>query len=558
MPTSTLDAVSHTSRRRLRVALPVAMLAFALVAVPAFAGPYDDEIADLRTDIVGREADIANQQDLLADFIADRLDRIAGYEENLVDLDQQIVDTDALIGAKDTELRILPIRLELLADRFIHVLASRTEPAMLHQTMAIDAYLRNNERMNTVLTQSAHLTADSLEGVRDRMLYDSVIEESQRRLDLVDAELRLSGEAVRGLQILVAEAEERRLEAVDARSDTVDSKPPVRMAIAKERTAIAKERTAIADAIADAQTAIAGYEAEILRLERLAVTRTWTGVQGIDLERPALAVKIDNVTRAHPQSGVNVADVVYEEIVEGGVTRLVAVFQSTSADMVGPVRSARTSDPPLLAAFDHPLFAYSGANRGTRTVLAESTITDVGYDALTNEYWRDRSRRPPHNLYTSTDALWAHHSGRTAVPPAPFIHRYPEQPLHPSAESATGVSIDFGLTEVDYDWNGTGWARTHGGNPHVDDEGVRVAPANVVVQFVAYGWSKADSRSPEARTTGTGVAWVFTDSHVVVGEWNRPDESLPATFSADGETIRLSPGNTWVALARKNTATWRD
>ena len=558
MPTSTLDAVSHTSRRRLRVALPVAMLAFALVAVPAFAGPYDDEIADLRTDIVGREADIANQQDLLADFIADRQDRIAGYEENLVDLDQQIVDTDALIGAKDTELRILPIRLELLADRFIHVLASRTEPAMLHQTMAIDAYLRNNERMNTVLTQSAHLTADSLEGVRDRMLYDSVIEESQRRLDLVDAELRLSGEAVRGLQILVAEAEERRLEAVDARSDTVDSKPPVRMAIAKERTAIAKERTAIADAIADAQTAIAGYEAEILRLERLAVTRTWTGVQGIDLERPALAVKIDNVTRAHPQSGVNVADVVYEEIVEGGVTRLVAVFQSTSADMVGPVRSARTSDPPLLAAFDHPLFAYSGANRGTRTVLAESTITDVGYDTLTDEYWRDKSRRPPHNLYTSTDALWAHHSGRTAVPPAPFIHRYPEQPLHPSAESATGVSIDFGLTEVDYDWNGTGWARTHGGNPHVDDEGVRVAPANVVVQFVAYGWSKADSRSPEARTTGTGVAWVFTDGHVVVGEWNRPDESLPAIFSADGETIRLSPGTTWVALARKNTATWRD
>jgi hypothetical protein len=322
--------------------------------------------------------------------------------------------------------------------------------------------------------------------------------------------------------------------------------------------AIAKERTAIADAIADAQTAIAGYEAEILRLERLAVARTWTGVQGIDLERPALAVKIDNVTRAHPQSGVNVADVVYEEIVEGGVTRLVAVFQSTSADMVGPVRSARTSDPPLLAAFDHPLFAYSGANRGTRTELAESTITDVGYDTLTDEYWRDRSRRPPHNLYTSTDALWAHHSGRTAVPPAPFIHRYPEQPLHPSAESATGVSIDFGLTEVDYEWNGTGWARTHGGNPHVDDEGVRVAPANVVVQFVAYGWSKADSRSPEARTTGTGMAWVFTDGHVVVGEWNRPDESLPATFSADGEAIRLSPGNTWVALARKNTATWRD
>ena len=548
MPTSTLDAVSHTRRRR--IALPIAVLVVGLATVPAVAGPYDDEIADLRTDIVGREAEIADQRDR----IEDQHDLISRYEDDLVSLDQQIVDTDALIGAEDTELLILPVRMELLADRFIQVLASRTEPAMLHQTMAIDAYLRNNERMNAVLTQSAHLAADSLDGVRDRMLYDSVIEESQRRLDLIDAELRLSADAVRGLWVLVDEAEERRLQAVDARSDTVDSKPAIRVAIADARTAIADARTAIGEY----EAAIGEYEAEILGLERLAVARTWTGVQGIDLERPALAVKIDNVTRAHPQSGVNVADVVYEEIVEGGVTRLVAVFQSTSADMVGPVRSARTSDPPLLAAFDHPLFAYSGANRGTRTVLAESTITDVGYDALTNEYWRDRSRRPPHNLYTSTDALWAHHSGRTAVPPAPFIHRYPEQPLHPSAESATGVSIDFGLTEVDYDWNGTGWARTHGGNPHVDDKGVRVAPANVVVQFVSYGWSKADSRSPEARTTGTGVAWVFTDGHVVVGEWNRPDESLPATFSADGETIRLSPGNTWVALARKNTATWRD
>jgi len=548
MPTSTLDAVSQTRRRR--IALPIAVLVVGLATVPAVAGPYDDEIGDLRTDIVGREAEIADQRDR----IEDQHDLISRYEDDLVSLDQQIVDTDALIGAEDTELLILPVRMELLADRFIQVLASRTKPAMLHQTMAIDAYLRNNERMNAVLTQSAHLAADSLDGVRDRMLYDSVIEESQRRLDLIDAELRLSADAVRGLRVLVDEAEERRLQAVDARSNTVDSKPAIRVAIGDARTAIADARTAIGGYEAE----IGGYEAEILRLERLAVARTWTGVQGIDLERPALAVKIDNVTRAHPQSGVNVADVVYEEIVEGGVTRLVAVFQSTSADMVGPVRSARTSDPPLLAAFDHPLFAYSGANRGTRTELAESTITDVGYDTLTDEYWRDRSRRPPHNLYTSTDALWAHHSGRTAVPPAPFIHRYPEQPLHPSAESATGVSIDFGLTEVDYDWNGTGWARTHGGNPHVDDEGVRVAPVNVVVQFVAYGWSKADSRSPEARTTGTGVAWVFTDGHVVVGEWNRPDESLPATFSADGETIRLSPGNTWVALARKNTATWRD
>ena len=536
MQTSTLGAVSPLPRRSIRRALPFTALLLVLAAAPVIAGPYDVEIARIRTDIEAK-----------LDLITGQHDRISGFEEDLVALDHQMIDNDSAISSEDTELRVLPIRLELLADQFIQVLASRSEPAMLHQTMAIDAYLRNDERMNAVLTQSAQLAADSLDGVRDRMLYEAVIDESRRRLDLIDAELRLSADAVRGLRALIGEAEERRQMAVDALSGTRDAKPPIRVAIGDARTAID-----------DARTAIVGYETEILRLERLAVTRTWTGTQGTDIGRPALAVKIDNVTRAHPQSGLNAADVVYEEIVEGGVTRLVAVFQSTSADMVGPVRSARTSDPPLLTGFDHPLLAYSGANRGTKNELAASTMVDVGYDALTDEYWRSRTRRPPHNLYTSTDGLWAHHAGRTAVPPAPFAYRYPEQALHPAAQPATGVSIDFGLTEVDYDWNGTGWARTHGGNPHVDDKGARVAPANVVVQFVSYGWSKADNRSPEARTTGSGEAWVFTAGQVVVGQWSRPDASLPATFSADGEEIRLSPGTTWVALARKKTASWRD
>ena len=550
MQTSTLGAVSLLRRRSIRMALPLTMLLLVVAAAPVIAGSYDAEIALIRTDIEEKLDLITGQHDL----ITGQHDRISGFEDDLVALDDQMIDNDLAISTEDTELRVLPVRLELLADQFIQVLASRSEPARLHQTMAIDTYLRNDERMNAVLTQSAQLAADSLDGVRDRMLYESVIDESRRRLDLIDAELRLSADAVRGLRALAGEAEGRRQEAMDALSGTRDAKPPIRVAIVDARTAIDDARTAIDDA----RTAIAGYEAEILRLELLAVTRRWTGTQGTDVDRPALAIKIDNVTRAHPQSGVNAADVVYEEIVEGGVTRLVALFQSTSADVVGPVRSARTSDPPLLTGFDRPLLAYSGANRGTKNELAASTMVDVGYDALPDEYWRSRSRRPPHNLYTSTDGLWAHHSGRTAVPPAPFAYRYPEQALHPAAGPATGVSIDFGLTEVDYNWNGTGWARTHGGNPHVDDKGARVAPANVVVQFVSYGWSKADNRSPEARTIGSGEAWVFTAGQVVVGEWSRPDASLPATLSADGEEIRLSPGTTWVALARKKTATWRN
>ena len=161
MQTSTLGAVSPLPRRSIRRALPFTALLLVLAAAPVIAGPYDVEIARIRTDIEAK-----------LDLITGQHDRISGFEEDLVALDHQMIDNDSAISSEDIELRVLPIRLELLADQFIQVLASRSEPAMLHQTMAIDAYLRNDERMNAVLTQSAQLAADSLDGIRDRMLYE--------------------------------------------------------------------------------------------------------------------------------------------------------------------------------------------------------------------------------------------------------------------------------------------------------------------------------------------------------------------------------------------------
>ena len=502
----------------------------------ATAGPYDQEIAKLRADITNQQAAIIG-----------RLEHIVELEDRLANLDGEVANTDSLIGEDDRELEILPVQIELTADRFMEVLASREAPSALHSTMAVDAYVSNDERMNDVLTQSAQLTSTALEGVRHRMIYDSVIREAQRRIKLVDAEMRLTAKEVTVLRSLVAEAKTRRNSSQQAREELIDSQPAVYAEIAATRSAIT-----------GVEATISQFETEILTFERMAITRRWTGTQGTDIGRPAIAVKIDNVTRAHPQAGLNQADVVYEELVEGGVTRLVAVFQSTSATTVGPVRSARTSDLPLLEGFDRPLFAYSGANRGTRNQLRASPLVDAGYDTHDGDYWRDRKRRAPHNLFTDTDRLWAHYVNRTNVPPAPFKYRYPGQPLHPSAEKATGVSVDFGLTEIDYAWNGEGWARTHGDLAHSDADGVRVAPANVVIQFIQYGRSLADLRSPEAVTVGVGEAWLFTEGNIIRGKWNRTDASLPATFTADGEEIRLTPGKTWVALAKKETAEWRN
>mgnify|MGYP001239598043 CR=1 FL=1 len=579
--------------------LVVAGLAAALVAVatlvPAAAGPVDEAIAAVRVQIaeveeaivgvastivrvkeaiVGVEAAIVGAESAISGLeaaIVAEGDRIVAYHGDLEAVDVAIAEIEARIATQDEGMLVYPVRLELLADEYIEVWASRAGPFRLRRELAVDSYVRNDERMNSVLTQSAQLTDKALEGIRSRILYDALIQETDERLEIVDARMRIAGDRVAGVHTEISLAKDRQaasfreLEDTRASIEVADAKIVASGSeIERFHGEIEQQRGEIErldGEIVLHQEEIVRLEGEIVRLEgeikliqELPPTRRWSGLEGDEIRRPALAVKIDNVSVARPQEGINQADVVYEELVEAGLTRLVAVFQTTGARSVGPIRSARTSDPPLLEGFDRPLFAYSGANRGTRGAVAASELTDVGYDAASSLYWRSTSRRAPHNLFSATDRLWGKYPERDEIPTAPFAFRTVLDELHPSAEPVAGVFVDFGHAEIDYAWNGEGWERTHNGDAHSDSDGVRVAPPNVVIQFTTYGTSSADSRSPEAQTVGSGEAWVFTDGHVVRGRWERPDQSRPADLVADGRPIRLTPGRTWVALARAGTA----
>jgi len=567
-------------------------VAAALVAVatlvPAAAGPFDEEIAAVRAQIaeveeaiVGVASAIVGVQEAIigarsaissleAAIVAED-DRIVTYHGDLTAIDLAIAEIEARIGTQDEGMLVYPVRLELLADEYIEVWASRAGPYRLRRELAVDSYVRNDERMNSVLTQSAQLTDKALEGIRSRILYDALIQETDERLELVDARMRIAGDRVAGVHTEISLAKDRQAASFRELEDTRASIEVVDAKIAASGSEIERfhgeieqqrgEIERLDDEIVLHQEEIVRLEGEIVRLEgeikliqELPPTRRWSGLEGDEIRRPALAVKIDNVSVARPQEGINQADVVYEELVEAGLTRLVAVFQTTGARSVGPIRSARTSDPPLLEGFDRPLFAYSGANRGTRRAVAASQLTDIGYDTATSLYWRSTSRRAPHNLFSATDRLWGKYPERDEIPKAPFAFRTVLDELHPSAEPVAGVFVDFGHAEIDYAWNGEGWERTHNGDAHSDSDGVRVAPPNVVIQFTTYGTSSADSRSPEAQTVGSGEAWVFTDGHVVRGRWERPDQSRPAALVAEGRPIRLTPGRTWVALTRAGTA----
>jgi hypothetical protein len=271
-------------------------------------------------------------------------------------------------------------------------------------------------------------------------------------------------------------------------------------------------------------------------------------------------VKLDNVEpQSHPHAGVNQADVVYEERVEGAVTRLLAIFQSTDVSLVGPVRSFRTSDIGVFTPLNRPLFAWSGANDFFVARLHKAAVIDVGYDAASSHYHRDHSRKAPSNLFLdSTADLRAAEGGRAGgAPPALFQFRAPGAPLPAGATAVPGVRITFGTgsgrADVEYRWDGKAWARFQAGRPYLDTAGVQVAPQNVIVQFVSYASSGVNDSFghaiPEAQLIGDGQAWVLTDGKLIEARWWKPALDAVTTFTdASGGAIGLTPGRTWVAL----------
>ncbi len=268
-----------------------------------------------------------------------------------------------------------------------------------------------------------------------------------------------------------------------------------------------------------------------------------------DLERPALAVKIDNHPDAGPPVGIEEADIVFESRAEG-VTRYMAVFHSHTPEEVGPVRSSRTTDYALLSALDTPLYASSGGNSGVLGGLRRLPIIAVTA-ASENVYYRSGSHTAPHNLFVDPSDLYALAPEERTGPEPWFEYRTSDTPLPATAEPITGaVTVDFrGSPLATFTWDESlmGWARTQNGRDDVADSGVRIAPPNVVIMEASYKSSSADPRSPELVSTGAGDLYVLTDGAVIEGTWQRAKASdKPTLVDTAGDPILLTPGQTWV------------
>jgi hypothetical protein len=268
--------------------------------------------------------------------------------------------------------------------------------------------------------------------------------------------------------------------------------------------------------------------------------------------RPALVVKIDNHPDARPQSGLNQADIVFEENVEH-LIRFAAVFQSQNPDPVGPIRSGRTQDVMLLGSLNKPIFAWSGGNAGVTAAIngSDFVVANVQSNARkASQSYRSRDRGVPHNLYAQGSGLFTMAPAFAGPPPQQFSYRKDAAALgDPSA------GADLAMDGVNVNWKFDAskgvYLRSQAGKAHNDAALGQLNAANVVVVVVDYRPSPADGNSPEAQTTGTGETFVFSAGKVVHGKWTRPDRlSLFQLTGDDGKPILLTPGRTWVELAR--------
>jgi hypothetical protein len=265
-----------------------------------------------------------------------------------------------------------------------------------------------------------------------------------------------------------------------------------------------------------------------------------------------LAVKIDNVRAARPQTGLDSADVVYTEQVEGGLSRLMAVFATKLPKAVGPVRSARESDLELLRQFDHPTLAFSGAQHKLLPLIAKAPLTAEPPDEASDAYYRGSDKPAPHNLYLRPNRLLDSAPGAAALTTG---FQYGAAPGGGTPTPTRTVSYPSARFTFTWSADRHGWLITEDGTPTVTSAGRRLAPPTVVVQYVKIRKSKyhdiLGNNTPYTQTVGSGTAQVLRDGRAFDVHWKREQATDGTKFTtADGTPVNFAQGQVWVVFAK--------
>ncbi len=279
----------------------------------------------------------------------------------------------------------------------------------------------------------------------------------------------------------------------------------------------------------------------------------------IGTDGPILAVKIDDTSAAHPQAGLEDADIVYIEQVEGGLTRLAAIFSSKLPAVIGPVRSARISDLEILEQFGRVAFAYSGAQRKLLPVIAAANLENLGAQRQSPKiYTTDPVRRPPTAMMLQAQKLMAN-VAEAQLPVAvskPVGWSFGEKPETGTAISSVKVSWPAHSYIANWSKTEKRWLLEYKDAANLSASGVHLGPTTFVIQLVSITDSiyrdKGGGVTPYSQTVGTGKGFILRDGLAIAATWSRPSGEQGTTWKTlAGEEIKFAPGQIWIALTDK-------
>ena len=295
-----------------------------------------------------------------------------------------------------------------------------------------------------------------------------------------------------------------------------------------------------------------------LPLAKEQVKNFFTGLAGEN--KQILVVKIDDTNAAHPQIGVESADVVYVEQVEGGLTRLAAIYTSKLPPLIGPIRSARISDIELLAQFGRVGFAYSGAQSKMRPVIAAANLENLSAERNPPSiYGKDPDRPGPVDMILKPDLLLERANANPKIrieTATASVFPFGDAPKGETNTAVAKVKWPSAKYELRWDSTNEKWLIYFNEKPNMAANGEHLYADTAIIQIVSitpsiYG-DKFGEITPFSKTTGSGKAVMLRDGFSYQISWQRNLESDVTTWmSEDGGVANFKPGRTWIFLTDK-------
>ena len=245
------------------------------------------------------------------------------------------------------------------------------------------------------------------------------------------------------------------------------------------------------------------------------------------------AVIIENSPQARPQSGLKEAEVVYEAVAEGGVTRFLTLYQQNKPKLIGPVRSLRPYYIDWLRPYDPSVIHVGGSAKALKEIR-NGSYKDLDQFFNDEAYYRSGDRVAPHNVYTTSQRLASLNKAKkyTSSTPRVMARTDTEPASTPSARTiSVQISNSVFNSSYRYDAAKNHYIRSQGGAQHKDREKGVITPKVLVVLNVDERTERQETEREVITTSGSGKATIFQDDKVIQGKWSKKDQQSQLTFT---------------------------